>query len=59
MQTFNLLPGSLTQDELRQIGSQAARVVLPDASWQQVRNSRLHLSWGQSGHGPEVGWPKT
>ena len=43
MQTFNLLPGSLTQDELRQIGSQAARVVLPDASWQQVRNSRQHL----------------
>jgi len=43
VQTFNLLPGSLTQDELRQISSQAARVVLPDASWQQVRNSRQHL----------------
>ena len=43
MQTLNLIPGHLTQDQLREIGAKAVRVSLPDAVWQQIRNSHESL----------------
>ena len=43
MQTLNLIPGHLTQDQLRQIRSEAVRVSLPEDVWQQVRESHESL----------------
>jgi len=43
VQTLNLIPGHLTQDQLREIGAKAVRVSLPDAVWQQIRNSHESL----------------
>lgn len=43
MQTLNLIPGHLTQDQLRQIRSEALRVSLPEDVWQQVRESHESL----------------
>ena len=62
MQTFNLAPGSLTQGELRTIGAQAAEISLPDAAWEQVRNSHQHLQMvvqrGAPAYGINTGFGK-
>ena len=43
MQTFNLAPGGLTHEDLRQIGLRACRISLPEPAWERVRNSHQYL----------------
>ena len=44
MKTVNLIPGQVTLDQLREIGTEPVQVSLPEDAWRQVRHSRDSLN---------------
>ena len=44
MKTVNLIPGQVTLDQLREIGTEPVQVSLPEDAWREVRHSRDSLN---------------